>query len=72
MVGIKRFVVLVILALIRAGLSLSSIADTSTSVTHSNIPDSEVSGSVDESADTNSSTTATITITWTIAPLPDE
>ena len=64
----KRRMVLVTLLVILAGFLLSGIADTSASIADTSVPDNEVSSSVNETAD---SASATITITWTTAPLAD-
>jgi hypothetical protein len=68
----KRLAVLVTLLLTMAGLLLSGISDAGVPIADTPIPDNEVSGSVDKSADINSSATATITITMRTPSLLDE
>ncbi len=65
----KSLIVLVTLLVILAGLVLSGISDTSAAVADSSIPSNEVTSSVNETAN---SANATMTITWTTAPLANE
>ena len=67
----KRLLVLGTFFVILICLFLSGISDTSASIANTNIPDNEVASSVNETENSNSAS-ATIMITWTTAPLPDE
>ncbi len=66
----KRLSVLIALVVILAGLLTSAVSDTSACSTETAIPDNEVTSN--QSEVNNSSASATITITWTTARLPDE
>ena len=57
----KRLILLIALVVMLAGLSVSMVSDTSTSLIDSNIPDNELTTSQVEAS--NSSASATIVIT---------
>ena len=67
---VKRPVVLFTLSIINVVLNLLGLSDNVISIADTSIPDNEIAGSVSKAS--NSSATATITITWTTASLPDE
>ena len=57
----KRLVIVVAITILIAGLALSGLNDTRIAVADTSIPDNEVASSVSKAS--NSSTSATITIT---------
>ena len=61
----KRLILLTALVVILAGLSASVVSDTSASRIDSSIPDNEITSS--QAGASNSSASATITITWITA-----
>ena len=63
----ERLEVIAAIVVLLGSLLLSNINDTSASVDA--IPDDEITS---READKSDSASATITITWTTAPLPDE
>jgi len=65
----KRLVVLLALVVVVAGLFMPG--DSKASVADTNVPNNEVTSSVNQT-DNPSSANATITITMRTAPLPDE
>lgn len=67
---VKKLIVLGTLVAVLAGLLLSNITDTSASIADSSIPDNEVASN--QSKADNSCASASITITMTTAPMPDE
>jgi len=68
---VKRLIVFGLLALLLIGLLGSGISDSSPTIADTNIPNNEVTGSVNQT-DNPSSATATVTITMQTPPLPDE
>jgi len=67
---VKRSFFPVSLAILINGLLPFRLSGPSISIADTSIPDNEIAGSVSKAS--NSSATATITITWTTASLPDE
>ena len=68
---VKRLIVFGLLALLLIGLLGSDISDGSPTIADTNVPNNEVTSSVNQT-DNPSSATATITITMRTPPLPDE
>ena len=66
----KRLTALVTLAIILTGLVLFGLSDAVISIADTSTPDNEVTSSVSKAS--NSSASATITITWTAASLLGE
>ncbi len=67
----KRLVVLVAVVALLIALLISGLSDTTALVADTGILDNDKASSVGE-ADNPDSASATITITWTTAPLPDD